>query len=155
MSRYAENTSVSSEASRNEIDRILRRYGATEFACGWQATQAALGFVIGGRHVRFVLPMPDRDAREFTHTPDRGARRSQAAAEEAYEQAVRQRWRAVALVIKAKLEAVAAGIVTIDEEFLAHFVLPSGATVSEELVPRMDALLAGQQMPALLPGREQ
>lgn len=156
MSRYAAGTSVSSEASRNEIERTLRRFGATEFAYGWQAGHAAVGFVIGGRQVRFVLQMPDRNAREFTHTPTRGTRRSPAEAEKAYEQAVRQRWRALAAVIKAKLVAVSEGIVTIEEEFLAHFVLPSGATVADEFIPRLDAAIAGQAtMPALLPGRSE
>lgn len=37
MSRCAQNTSVSSEKSRAEIERILRRYGADGFMYGWEA----------------------------------------------------------------------------------------------------------------------
>ena len=56
----------------------------------------------------------------------------------------RQRWRALNLAIKAKLEAVESGIVTFDQEFLAHIVGPSGQTVKplialQYLAPRASA----------------
>ena len=130
--RYAANTSVNSESSRNEIERILVRYGANAFSYGWQDGEAAISFVADDRRVRFVLPMPDRTSREFTLTPT-GKARVSAAVEREYEQAVRQRWRALALMVKAKLEGVAAGIVTFEQEFLPHVVLPSGNTVYDEI----------------------
>src|SRR5262245_58482775 len=108
MTRYAEKTTVSSDSSRGEIERTLARYGADQFMYGWDGNRAVLAFRARGKQVRFVLPLPDRNGREFTHTPERNLERSQAAREAAYEQAVRQRWRALALVIKAKLEAVEA-----------------------------------------------
>jgi hypothetical protein len=126
--QYAQNTAVDSSTSRAEIERTLVRYGASSFAYGWQDQAAMIGFVANGRQVRFVLPMPDRRSRDFTMTPT-GRERAPKAQQEAYEQAVRQRWRALALVVKAKLEAVASGIVTFDEEFYAHMVLPGGQTV--------------------------
>ncbi|MGG5257489.1 hypothetical protein [Phycicoccus avicenniae] len=137
MGTYASDTSVSSEKSRNEIERTLARYGASSFMYGWEDRYAVVGFVVDYRRVRFTLPMPDRNAREFTHTPSRGNRRSDAQIAAAYEQAVRQRWRALALVVKAKLEAVEAGIVTFDQEFGMHFLLPSGKTVADEVLPAM------------------
>lgn len=152
MTRYAESTSVSSDKSRAEIERTLARYGARSFMYGWDETRAILGFIANDRQVRFLLPMPDRDAREFTHTPERGLKRTPAQVEQAYEQAVRQRWRALALVIKAKLEAVEAGIVTFDEEFAMHFLLPNGQTVGEWVTPQIEAVYAAGTMPALLPG---
>lgn len=152
MTRYAESTSVGSDKSRAEIERTLARYGASSFLYGWDADRAMVGFVAADRQVRFVLPMPARDDREFTHTPERGNQRSAAQAEAAYEQAVRQRWRALALVIKAKLEAVEAGIVTFDEEFAMHFMLPNGQTVGEWVTPQIEQVYAVGQMPALLPG---
>lgn len=135
--RYAANTSVSSEASRMEIERTVRRYGANEFVYGFNGTQALVEFVINDRRIRFVLAMPDFNDRDFTHTPSKGLRRSPAAQETEYEQAIRQRWRALNLVIKAKLEAVAAGIVAFDEEFLAHVVLPNGYTVGDTVGPKV------------------
>lgn len=136
--RYAENTTVDSQASKGEIERTLTRYGATSFSYGWEQGRAAIGFVVEGRQVRFILPMPDRGSREFTHTPERGTPRKAAAAAAEYERAVRQRWRALALVVKAKLEAVAAGIVTFEEEFLAHMVLPNGRSVYQEVSPAVE-----------------
>lgn len=150
--RYAENTSVSSEASRAEIERILFRYGATGFGYMVQPSRAQIMFEIGNRRIRFTLVLPDRTDRSFTHTPERGRERTSAAAEQAYEQAVRQSWRALALVIKAKLEAVAAGITTIEDEFLAHTVLPSGATVGEWARPQIAQVYASGRMPELMPG---
>lgn len=150
MSRYAQNTEVTSDKSRAEIEQTLRRYGATQFAYGWDHEAATIGFGIGTRLVRFRLPLPDRNSREFTHTAGRGLERSPAAQEAEYERAVRQSWRALALVIKAKLEAVAAGITTIEDEFLAHTVLPNGSTVGEWARPQLDAAYASRQMPALL-----
>ena len=108
MPTYASQTSVTSDKSRAEIERTLARYGASSFMYGWDQTRAVVAFEMHGRRLKFVLPMPERDGREFTHTPAKNQRRSAAAAEAAYEQAVRQRWRALALVIKAKLEAVEA-----------------------------------------------
>jgi len=135
MSKYAANTSVSSYASREEIERTLVRYGATGFLYGWEADRAVISFTIQNRQVRFFLPLPDRSERKFTHTPAKGQRRTDAAAEAAWEQAVRQRWRALVLIVKAKLEAVEAGIVTLEEEFFAHLVLPGGRTVFEQAGP--------------------
>src|SRR5580700_3227660 len=129
MARYAASTEVSSDRSRSEIERTLRRYGATAFAYGWEGNMAQIGFKLASRQIKFRLPLPDPASREFTLTPT-GRDRSASAAEEAYEQAVRQRWRALALVIKAKLEAVEAGISTVENEFLANIALPDGRTVS-------------------------
>ncbi|MDJ0512776.1 MAG: hypothetical protein QNJ62_04965 [Methyloceanibacter sp.] len=151
MSRYAANTDVSSHKSRDEIERTLTRYGATGFIYGWQENQAVVAFRMNERHIKFSLPMPDRNAKEFTQTPTRGNRRSESAAQTAYEQAVRQRWRALALVIKAKLEAVECGITEFDDEFMAHIVLPDGATIGEHMRPQIQAAYDSGNMPPLLP----
>ena len=139
--RYAESTTVPSDRSRAEIEKTLARYGATTFQYGWQQDRAAIGFVMSGRQIRFILPLPDRENPDFTRTPT-GKSRTATAAEAAYEQAVRQRWRALALMVKAKLEAVASGIVTFEEEFLSHTVLPSGRTVAQEIMPAVESAYA-------------
>jgi len=150
--RYAERTSVSSDASRTEIERTLRRYGATAFGYGWEGKQATVMFVMGDRRIRFQLPLPDPNDRQFTHTPGKGLVRSTEAQEREYEQAVRQRWRALALVIKAKLEAVEAGISTVEDEFLAFVMLPNGSTVGQWAQPQIEQAYATGTMPALMPG---
>lgn len=126
---FAENTTVPVERSRAEIERTLTRYGADAFGYATQGSKAMVQFTIADRHVRFVLELPDRNLRRFTHH-SRGPRTPAAALEE-WEQACRQKWRALALVVKAKLEATEAGISTIEQEFLAHVVLPNGSTVWE------------------------
>lgn len=152
MTRYAENTAVSSEKSRAEIERVLQRYGAGSFMYGWSGSNAMVGFEANGRRIQFNLDLPDKTAKEFTHTPSRGTKRTETQALESWEQACRQRWRALALCIKAKLEAVECGITTFEEEFLAHIVLPNGQRVSEHVLPAVaQAYQTGRMIP-MLPG---
>jgi hypothetical protein len=146
---FARETVVSVEKSRAEIEATLRRYGATKFASGWEEERAAIGFHIGGRSVRFILPLPPES--DFARH-SRGVRTPQQR-RVAWEQGCRQRWRALTLCIKAKLEAVSAGITTLEEEFLAHTVLPSGRTVWEETrdIVAEHYRLGGAGGPPLLP----
>ena len=150
MGKYAADTAVSQEKSRSEIEATLKRYGADSFFYGSEPTRAMIGFRLDGRMIKFMLPMPDPQAREFTHTPQKNEPRSADGAYKAWEQAGRQRWRALALVIKAKLEAVAAGITTVEDEFLAHTVLPNGATVGEFMRPQLAIAYESGQMPTTL-----
>jgi hypothetical protein len=53
-------------------------------------------------------------------------------------------------VIKAKLEAVAAGITTIEDEFLAHTVLPDGSTFGEWAKPQLEEAYRLGSMPTHL-----
>lgn len=151
MGRFAENTTVAAERSRAEIEATLVRYGAGAFMYGWEEQRAVVQFRMANRHIRFDLPMPDPADRAFTHH-SRGVR-TPTAAHAAWEQATRQRWRALALVVKAKLEAVESGITTFEEEFLAHILLPDGSTVGQWAAPQVeDAYITGS-MPKLLPAR--
>ena len=149
MTRYAQGTDVSADRSRAEIERTLTRYGATAFMYGWEAGRAVVQFRMADRLVRFDLPMPDPQDPGFTHH-SRGRRTADAAAK-AYEQATRQRWRALALVVKAKLEAVEAGIATFEREFLAHIVLPDGSTVADHAIPAVAESYATGRVAGLLP----
>jgi hypothetical protein len=151
MATYAKDTSVSSEASRAEIERTISRYGATQFAYGWAGERAMVQFVLHERQIRFVLPLPDQMDRQFALTPERGIRRTPKAQKAAWEQAVRQRWRALHLVVKAKLEAVESGVVTFEQEFGMFVVLPNGQTVGEQVIPAIEqAYLTGSFTPSLL-----
>jgi hypothetical protein len=152
MSKYATNTSVGVDRSKAEIERTLTRYGASEFAYATKPTMAVIGFRIANRAVKMTLPLPDPGSRQFTHTANRGTRRTESQAYTEWEQACRQRWRALALVIKAKLEAVESGISTVENEFMAHIMLPDGITVGEFLAPQIELSYRTQGMPQLLPG---
>ena len=151
MAKYAEKTEVSSSRSRDEIERTLTRYGATQFAYAWQEGRAVIGFVLGGKQVRLMLPLPDRGAREFAYTPERGLKRSPEQQAQTYEQAVRQKWRALALVVKAKLEAVEAGISVFEREFFYDIVLPDGRTVGEYVLPQVEESYRSGIMPPMIP----
>lgn len=153
MSRYAQKTDVTSDRSRAEIERTLQRYGADQFAYGWDGDRAMIEFRAHNRRIRFVLDLPDRDAPEFTKTPT-GKTRAAAAAEREWEQAGRQRWRALALVVKAKLEAVEAGISEFEAEFLANIVLPDGSTVGALMAPQIDQAYRTGAVPSGLPALE-
>lgn len=100
---YAADTTVSVDRSKQEIERILQRYGASEFASGWRIDKAMMQFRMKDRIVRFVLALPQKD--EFKTTSGKfPRRRTENQMLGAMEQAQRQRWRALALAIKAKLE---------------------------------------------------
>jgi len=156
--RYASETSVSVAKSKNEIETVLRRYGADQFVQGWGSDsnghRAVIGFCAVGRQVRFELPLLEKEANEFWRTPAGRRRRNAADAEKAWEQACRQRWRALALVVKAKLEAVETGITTFEEEFLAHIVIPGkgGETIGKWIVPHIEAAYVHGRVLPLLPG---
>lgn len=152
MPRFAQGTSVSVEKSEAEIKTLLRRYGAEGFASGWDSTRAFVGFKRNNLTIRFVLTMPDPKHRRFTHTEARGLPRSQRDAEIAWEQECRRAWRALALVIKAKLEAVETGISTFESEFMAHIVLHNGKTMGEQFIPQIEAYSkSGKPAQLLLP----
>ena len=147
---YAENTSVSTEKSRADIERTLQRYGADQFMYGRDHEKAVVGFRMVDRQIKFLLPMPDKSHRDFTHTPT-GKVRKESAVYTEWEQACRQRWRALALVIKAKLEAVESGIAIFEDEFMANIVLPNGGTVSQFMLPQIVEAYESGKMPLMLP----
>ncbi|MCK5606401.1 hypothetical protein KAR91_31155 [Candidatus Pacearchaeota archaeon] len=150
MTKYAEKTTVSSDKSRAEIEKTLSRYGASSFLYGWNDGSAMIMFEMNDRRIKFVLPIPDKGNKEFISTPSGRKRRSPEQVEQAYEQAVRQKWRALNLVIKAKLEAVEAGITIFEKEFLAHVVLPDGSTVSDFMIPQIELAYQKGSMPKML-----
>ena len=112
VGKYASATSVSTEKSRGEIERTIMRYGADQFIYGWETDRSIIGFRYKKRMIRFELLLPNRSDYDTTPT---GRYRSQNAQEKHYEQAQRQRWRALVLCIKAKLAAVEAGCTTFED----------------------------------------
>lgn len=148
MAKYAANTSVSSELSRLEIEKTLIRYGADNFAYATAQGKALIGFTMNERQIKFILPLPTKE--EFRKTPT-GRDRSENSQYEAWEQACRQRWRALNLVIKAKLEAVECGISVFEDEFMANIVLPGGGTVGDFMKPQIEQAYISGTEPKMLP----
>jgi hypothetical protein len=54
------------------------------------------------------------------------------------------------LIVKAKLQAVESGIVTFEDEFAMHMVLPGGATVREQVLPALAEAYETGEVPNLL-----
>lgn len=149
--RYAQKTMVSVERSKGEIERLLIRYGADQFQSGWRENEAAIKFRISGKFVKFILPLPNKNKESYFKTPsgyDREVSPEKLA--QLWEQDCRQAWRALTLIVKAKLEAVEANITTFEEEFYAHIVLPNGKTVFENTHKQVSLAYESGKMENLL-----
>lgn len=147
--RYASNTSVSVEKSQAEIQQTLARYGVEDFGVFTRGGLGSVVFAHRGLTIQINVPLPARGDAEFT-TTDTGRERSGAQAVKVWEQACKSRWRALLLAIKAKLEAVEAGISSIEHEFMPFIVMPDGRALHEHLTPQLERYAASGQMPQLL-----
>jgi hypothetical protein len=157
MTTYAQDTSVPVEKSLAEIEATLSRYGANKFAYMCDDCEAVIGFTAHGKFVKFTLPLPNPNADEFCiqKFTYRGrvtstAPRAPEGQRKLWEQACRSRWRSLALCIKAKLEAVSAGITSFEAEFLAHFVVPGGGTIGDRVIPQLEEMRKSGRMPQLM-----
>jgi hypothetical protein len=149
--RFAQNTIVSVEKSRAEIEQLITRYGAQQTAFMSAPGRALIMFEANDRRIVFELPLPDIGEDRFRRTPGRRKSLTPEGRVKAWEQDCRQAWRALALVIKAKLEAVKSGITTFEDEFLAHIMMPDGQTVGSHVKPAVAAWYSGGMMRPLLP----
>lgn len=141
---YARETAVPEDRSRNEIEKLVVRYRATNFAYANGQEGAMIGFEMKNRRIRFTMKYPEQ---KTLKRPPRGRWYP----EEAMAQERRRLWRALALVVKAKLESVASKIETFDQAFMAHIVMPGGRTIAEHLLPEIEKMIAtGKVGPLLL-----
>lgn len=132
MAPYAATTKVPVDQTRNEIERTLTRYGASRFAYFSEEGRAIIVFEAEDRRLRFDLPLPQGDSDKIA-------------------QQRRQKWRALLLAIKSKLESVLSGIETFEEAFLAHVVMPDGITVGQHARIGIETAYKENKMQALLP----
>jgi hypothetical protein len=143
LRKYASRTEVGVRQSRHHLETLLTTHGAEGYAYGWTADHDRVEFVLESRRIRFTLPRPTRD--QFLLTPT-GLQRTDAQVQAAVEAEDRRRWRALLLVVRAKLEAIEGGIATLDEEFLAFIVLPNDHTIGEILVPQLEDGTLGRRL---------
>lgn len=139
MKIYAATTSVPIDRSQSEIKRILTSYGATAFAFAEGQGNAMLMFEISNKRICFKLPLPP--------LPSKNASGS---AVKTYEQLCRSRWRSLVLGIKAKLECVNSQITTLENEFMAHIMMPNGQVFGEWATPQIESAYQNREMPPLL-----
>ncbi len=133
---YASRTKVESTHTRSEIEHLLNKKGATGFIFGQSGEAAMLVFELQAYRLKFILPMP------------KAARTKES--ERRIAQEIRRRWRALLLVLKAKLEAVESGIITFQEEFLAHIVIAGNSTIGEHVIPGLGQTIESGKLPPLL-----
>lgn len=127
---YAKGTKVPVSRSRDELERILDKVGADAVAFMRDAGAAQVAFRIAGRHYIIRLAVPEAGPKA--------------------DQVQRERWRQLVLLLKAKMAAIAGGITTPEREFLAHAMLPTGATLGEHLDAHPEQLTTSGRL--LLPG---
>jgi hypothetical protein len=145
---YAEGTTVPVEKTRIEIERLLTKHGAAQhgIVSNVECGIAMVLFTMAGRQVRMRVPLPrleEARSRRGASTRERQIR--------LWEQASRERWRAVLLLVRAKLELIELGLSTIEREFLADIALPNGQTVGDLLHAQLEEAYATGSMPPLLP----
>jgi hypothetical protein len=147
---FAQGTTVPVEKTRAEIERLLGHHGASQLGLMSDTERgiALVLFTVGGRQVRLRVPLPR--LAEFAGEGRRDSAKD--LQERRWEQASRERWRAVLLVCKAKLELVELGLSTVEREFLADIALPNGQTVGEFMRPQLAEAYDNGRMPPLLPG---
>lgn len=142
MGLYAENTKVPVSQSRVDIERLLENHKARQYgtAVDYELQSARVQFRLHDRIVRFEIALPDRKKL------GEGIR---------FERAERQRWRALLLVIKAKLESVENSIETFESAFLGQIVMPNDQTMAQIVTPLIAESYKGGKMPkALMPAPE-
>ena len=132
--KYAVDTKVPVNQTRNEIEMELTRFGASSFVYGVFPDKATVMFEFVGRRVRFDLPLPKGDNDTKTAKLHRA------------------KWRALLLSIKAKLVSVDTEIETFEEAFLAHVVLPDGQRVADAIKPAIEQQYQTGKMVPLLEG---
>lgn len=120
---YAQGTQVDVSKTRGEIDRLLVKHGATQVGIMSDEVEnrAAVLFVMKGAKFRIEIPLPT--AKDVAWSRRRVN----------LDQLRRERWRAVLLLLKSKLEIVRLGVVSLEHEFMADMVLPNGGTVAEQI----------------------
>jgi hypothetical protein len=150
--RFAEGTSVSVSRSREEIKKNLKRHGATGFLYGDQGNRAAIAFEMNDRRYRMELMYPSPDSFNPGHNQYSTRLSHAERVANAWEREKQRLWRGLALLVKAKLEAVASGISTLEEELLSYTVMPNDQTVGEWIEPQLDEVYRSGKMPPLIPG---
>ncbi len=148
MRKYAQNTTVSADKSRIEIENTVKKYGASAFAYATEGSKAIITFKMCDRLIKFILMLPNLE--DYRRTPAGKRKRLDADTYTEWEKACCRSFRSLALSIKAKLITVEDGIGVFEEEFLAHIVLPDGRTVGKTILPEIADAYEKGKMPQLL-----
>lgn len=149
--KYAEGTEVTVEKSRAELEALLMKHGAKEFALYRNEEFMRVQFRMADRLVRHDVRAPVRKSYELVPGSS-WKKRAESDVTRLVDAEHRRRWRVCVLIIKAKLEIVASGESTFEREFLADIMLADGSTVGEVAIPRIAQSYQSGEMPRLLLG---
>lgn len=120
---YAEDTRVPISRSRDELERILTRFGADQVATLANSDGWTIAFAARGLRIQLHIAMPENGPNS---------------------QEARRLWRTLVLVTKARLVAIDDGLESLADAFLAQVMLPSGYSVAEQVAPQLAAAAGGQ-----------
>lgn len=155
--KYAKDTEVPYQRSLEEIQFLLSKHQITKFGYIRDNDNfvSAFAFERQGRRFRFTIPLPDINASEFQYMA-RGVGGKQKRTPEqtlkAWEKVINQRYRAVSMIIKAKLIAIDEGIATFEDEFLDKTLIPgTDITVGEWATEQLTKGYLTGKVPPLLP----
>lgn len=140
---FAKGTKTAIGTTEQQIKTMLQKAGADAVAMFEERTRAVVAFHLNGLAIQFRLPLPTPDDFRQTRRGSGWMENSEATKSSLWVQACRERWRALHLCIKAKLESVEQNIETFEEAFLPHIQMPDGETIGDKVLPEMRAQLAG------------
>lgn len=128
---YASGTDVTVDRSQQELVKILHRYGVETYQFGATPGKASIFFEVNTLPVLISIPVPSRPLHPKMKNPTTGR---MVDAMSRWDQEVREAWRACVLLVKANLEAVERGIVSVEQAFMAYLVGDDGKTTLGDVV---------------------
>jgi hypothetical protein len=143
---YAVTTTVSVSRSQSEIQEVLEKYGAERFGIMNEKNSGFVMFQYNNMKIQITVNYPSKD--DFKHT-DQGRLRVASAVKTQYEQARKQRWRAMLLAITAKLELIEIGSSTIEQEFMAFVKMPDGISFGDKAIPLLQEMTKTGKVPLI------
>lgn len=155
--RYAASTDTTVEKTRFDLESELYRFGAEGFGYAVQGSRAVVSFLYNNYQIRLELPLPDMNDPQAVLEAGKeiaraGRKRMPTSANEAFDSVMKQRWRALLLILKAKLVAITEEVRSFEEEFGWDIVLPNQQTVGQYLQPQLEEGRRGGTLPKALPG---
>lgn len=154
--RYANDTTVSVSKSRDEIQRLLERFGATQmqWSDDFERGRAQLRFA--WKHetttylARFDVQLPTNEKLRELALDGRSRRFSQKKFDKLRARRGMVEHRELMIFLKAAFLAVQANIIKPEQLFLAWLEGADGVTVAERIIPRLTTLLNPGGSKALL-----
>ena len=156
MRRYADETTVPISRSRDEIQKLLRHWGADgiRWTDDYQHDRVLLEFVWHhescGYVARFSLLLPTAAMLRTSSMDGRSHKFSQTKFDKLMAARGKREHRTLLLFLKGAFEAIEEGLVTAEQLFLPFLVGADDRTVSEVLLPRLKTLLSASAA-AMLP----